>query len=42
MSEPVFDRVLLKLSGEVLANEYGFGIDSEKVSYLAEQIKPIY
>ena len=42
MPEPVFDRVLLKLSGEVLANEYGFGIDSEKVSYLAEQIKPIY
>tara|TARA_B100001250_G_C19638864_1_gene717276 strand:- start:199 stop:915 length:717 start_codon:yes stop_codon:yes gene_type:complete len=42
MSEPAFDRVLLKLSGEVLANEYGFGIDSEKVSYLAEQIKPIY
>ena len=42
MIEPVFDRVLLKLSGEVLANEYGFGIDPEKVSYLAEQIKPIY
>ena len=42
MPGPVFDRVLLKLSGEVLANEYGFGIDSEKVSYLAEQIKPIY
>ena len=42
MSEPVFDRVLLKLSGEVLANEYGFGIDSERVTYLAEQIKPIY
>ena len=42
MAEPVFNRVLLKLSGEVLANEYGFGIDPEKVSYLAEQIKPIY
>ena len=42
MSEPVFSRVLLKLSGEVLANKYGFGIDPEKVSYLAEQIKPIY
>ena len=38
MSEPVFNRVLLKLSGEVLANEYGFGIDPEKVSYLAKQI----
>ena len=42
MSEPVFSRVLLKLSGEVLANKYGFGIDPEKVAFLAEQIKPIY
>ena len=42
MSEPVFNRVLLKLSGEVLANKYGFGIDPEKVAYLAEQIEPIY
>lgn len=42
MSEAVFSRVLLKLSGEVLANKYGFGIDPEKVAYLAEQIKPIY
>jgi len=42
MPGPVFDRVLLKLSGEVLANELGFGIDPEKVSYLAEQIKPVY
>ncbi|MBE76993.1 MAG: UMP kinase [Candidatus Marinimicrobia bacterium] len=42
MPGPVFNRVLLKLSGEVLANKYGFGIDPEKVSYLAEQIKPIY
>jgi len=42
MSEPVFSRVLLKLSGEVLANKYGFGIDPEKVAYLAEQIEPIY
>ena len=42
MTEPVFSRVLLKLSGEVLANKYGFGIDPEKVAYLAEQIEPIY
>ena len=42
MSEPVFSRVLLKLSGEVLANKYGFGIDPEKVAYLAEQIESIY
>ena len=42
MPEPVFSRVLLKLSGEVLANKDGFGIDPEKVAYLAEQIKPVY
>ncbi|MEE3152574.1 MAG: UMP kinase [Candidatus Neomarinimicrobiota bacterium] len=42
MPEPVFSRVLLKLSGEVLSNKDGFGIDPEKVAYLAEQIKPVY
>ena len=42
MPEPVFSRILLKLSGEVLANKDGFGIDPEKVAYLAEQIKPVY
>ena len=42
MSEPVFSRVLLKLSGEVLANKYGFGIDPKKVAYLAEQIDLVY
>ena len=41
-SKPELSRILLKLSGEVLANEDGFGIDSEKVSYLAKQIKPVY
>ena len=42
MSEPAFSRILLKLSGEVLANKLGFGIDPDKVAYLAEQIKPVY
>ena len=42
MPEPVYSRVLLKLSGEVLANDLGFGISPKKVSYLAKQIKPIY
>ena len=42
MSEPVFSRILLKLSGEVLANKEGFGIDPEKVLYLAKEIEPIY
>ncbi len=42
MSEPAFSRILLKLSGEVLANKQGFGIDSEKVLYLAKEIEPVY
>ena len=41
-SKPELSRILLKLSGEVLSNEYGFGIDAEKVAYLAQQIKPVY
>tara|TARA_B100000579_G_scaffold88562_1_gene69735 strand:- start:1586 stop:2305 length:720 start_codon:yes stop_codon:yes gene_type:complete len=41
-SKPELSRILLKLSGEVLANEDGFGIDTEKVSYLAKQIKPVH
>ena len=42
MSEPAFSRILLKLSGEVLANKQGFGIDPEKVHYLAKEIEPVY
>ena len=41
-SKPELSRILLKLSGEVLANEDGFGIDTEKVAYLAQQIKPVH
>jgi len=42
MSDPLYRRVLLKLSGEILAGENGFGIDPEKASYLANEIKSIY
>ena len=42
MSNPIFNRILLKLSGEILANKDGFGIDSDKVKYLAEEIKTIH
>mgnify|MGYP001200282345 CR=1 FL=1 len=41
-SKTKLNRILLKLSGEVLANKDGFGIDPEKVTYLAQQIKPVY
>ena len=37
-----YKRVLLKLSGEILAGDDGFGIDPSKASYLANEIKSIY
>lgn len=42
MSNPVYKRVLLKLSGEVLAGEQGFGIDPNRASQLAHEVKSIY
>lgn len=42
MTPPIYRRVLLKLSGEVLAGEKGFGIDPIQADYLAEEIKSIY
>ncbi len=41
MPEPLYSRVLLKLSGEVLAGEKGFGIDPKKAKYLAKQIAAV-
>jgi len=41
MAEPLYRRVLLKLSGEVLAGEQDFGIDPVKANYLAEEIQSI-
>lgn len=42
MSSPAFRRILLKLSGEVLAGEQGFGIDPKKATELANEVKSIY
>ncbi len=42
MSSPVYKRVLLKLSGEVLAGEQGFGIDPNRASILAQEIKSVH
>ena len=42
MAEPLYRRVLLKLSGEVLAGDQGLGIDPAKASYLAEEVKSIH
>ncbi|WP_028842861.1 UMP kinase [Thermodesulfovibrio yellowstonii] len=42
MSKPYFKRVLLKLSGEALMGEKGYGIDPFTVNYMAEEIKKAY
>lgn len=41
MSQPKYKRVILKLSGEALAGDKGFGIDTETVLEISEQIKAI-
>ncbi|MCI0413637.1 UMP kinase [bacterium] len=40
-SKPHYDRVLLKLSGEALMGEQGYGIDPQVVQYLANEIKDV-
>ena len=42
MPETAYQRVLLKLSGEVLAGEEGFGIDPVKATELATEVKSIH
>ena len=42
MPETVYQRVLLKLSGEVLAGEEDFGIDPVKATQLAVEVKSIH
>ena len=42
MPDPAYRRILLKLSGEVLAGEQGFGIDPQMASRLADEIKSVY
>lgn len=42
MKSPLYDRVLLKLSGEILAGDKSFGIDPNQAKYLANEIASIY
>ena len=42
MNKPVYRRVLLKLSGEVLSGKIGFGIDVKQADYLANEVKSIF
>ena len=41
MSEPKYKRVLLKLSGEVLAGEQKTGVNAEKVGKICDKIKEV-
>ncbi|SNR89184.1 uridylate kinase [Anaerovirgula multivorans] len=41
MKTPLYKRVLLKLSGEALAGTKGFGLDTETINKIAEEIKYI-
>jgi uridylate kinase len=40
--EPIFKRIILKLSGEALAGDKGSGIDTETVTNIAKQVKEIH
>ena len=42
MKEPIYRRVLLKFSGEILSGENGFGIDPSKAIFLAQEVKSIH
>ena len=37
----MYKRVLLKLSGEVLSGEGARGFDSERTSFLIEELRPV-
>ncbi|PGZ70268.1 UMP kinase [Priestia megaterium] len=42
MSQAKYNRIVLKLSGEALAGEEGFGINPSIIKSVAEQVKAIY
>ncbi len=41
MSEPRYKRVLLKLSGEALMGEQGYGLDTGMVAQIADEVKSV-
>ncbi|CAM2756976.1 UMP kinase [Dolosigranulum pigrum] len=42
MSEPKYERIVLKLSGEALAGEDGFGIKPPTIHEICQEIKQVY
>lgn len=41
MEQPVYKRVVLKVSGESLAGQNGYGIDGVTIASIAEQVKEV-
>src|SRR5439155_26055884 len=41
MSQAAYKRILLKISGEVLAGDQSFGIDSRMIEYMASEIAEV-
>ena len=41
MKKRKFDRILLKMSGEIFAGNHKFGIDPDVTNFLANQVKKI-
>lgn len=42
MADPIYKRILLKLSGEALAAGQGFGVDNTRVHEIAEEIAEVH
>ena len=42
MAHPKYKRVLVKLSGEALMGDQGFGISPDMIKYVADEIRSIY
>ncbi len=40
--KPEFKRILIKLSGEALMGNQGFGITPEMIHYVADEIAKVY
>ena len=40
-AEPMYKRVVLKLSGEALAGDMGYGIDQAMLAHVAEQVQDV-
>ncbi|HKS74624.1 MAG TPA: UMP kinase [Terriglobales bacterium] len=41
MATPIFNRILLKLSGEALAANQGFGVDTQKIAEIASEVSDV-